>query len=70
MIYQRICYFRINTKNSSLEQIIKTDFEKYGLHNCNLIFDILNNNEKNNSKLICDKKNNDIIEKVIKSSKI
>ena len=59
-----------NYNNIISKNIIKTDFEKYGLHNCNLIFDILNNNEKNNSKLICDKKNNDIIEKVIKSSKI
>lgn len=41
-----------------------TDFNRYGLHNCNLISDILNNNEVNNSKLICERDINNIINKV------
>ena len=43
---------------------VNTDFNKYGLHNCNLINDILNNNEVNNSKLICERDINNIINKV------
>ena len=48
----------IHSKNAN------TDFNKYGLHNCNLINDILNNNEVNNSKLICERDINNIINKV------
>ena len=51
-------------KNMIHSKNVNTDFNKYGLHNCNLINDILNNNEVNNSKLICERDINNIINKV------
>lgn len=54
-------------KNIIRKKEIDTDFNKYGFHNCNLISDLLNNNDLNNSKLICEKAINNIINTVIKN---
>lgn len=54
-------------KNIVRNKNVDTEFNKYGLHNCNLLADILKNNEINNSRLICERDINNIISRVIKN---